>query len=134
SSAYRTFVSFSTGAMVSGEKVVALEKPSITSGHGSTFIDMAFNVNQYKSNWNNEFVVVGLGGPSPIKGATIQELPLVQSANPTQYYARPLLVFMIPSSTATTGFPAQYVGCFLPDGTSQRSNAANFNSGQVTAN
>lgn len=121
-------------AVNTGTQVVTLVKSSITSGHGSTFIDKAFNINQYKANWANEYVVVGLGGPTSLKGATLSEVPLVQSANPSQYYARALCVFMIPAAGATSTFPAQYVGSFLPDGTSMRTNIDNYNSSNVTAN
>jgi prepilin-type N-terminal cleavage/methylation domain-containing protein len=117
-----------------GTEVATLVKTPITSGHGSTFIDNAFSIDQFKSNWNHEFVVVGLGGPTGLKGATLTEVPLVQSANPTQYYARVLCVFMIPAPGATNVFPAQYVGCFLPDGTSLRQNVDSFNSANVRAN
>lgn len=118
-----------------GTEVVTLVKNAIASGHGSTFIDKAFNINQYKSNWNNEFVVVGLGGPTSLKGATLSEIPLVQSADPSKYYARVMCVFMVPGTgTTATLFPAQYVGSFLPDGTSLRSNVDSFNSANVTAN
>lgn len=118
----------------SGKKVVALVKAPIANGHGSTFIDNAFSIDQFKSNWANEFIVVGLGGPTSIKGSTLTEVPLVQSADPTKNYARALCVFMIPPAGATTGFRAQYVGCFLPDGTSLRTNIDSYNSSTVTAN
>ncbi len=119
----------------SGKKVVMLVKDSITSGHGSTFIDKAFSINQYRKDGRGkqvltdyEYVVVGLGGPTSIKGMTMQEIPLVQSANPVQYYARVLVVYKIPIAGATDIFPAEYVGSFLPDGTSLRSNVDSFNS------
>jgi len=115
-------------------QVVTLSKATITSGHGSTFIDNAFNINQFKANFVNEYVVVGLGGPTSLKGSTMTEIPLVQSAEPTKYYARVLCVFMIPPAGATTGFPAQYVGSFLPDGTSLRNNVDKFNAQNVTTN
>lgn len=118
-----------------GKKVVMLVKDSITAGHGSTFIDKAFSINQYRKDGRGkqvladyEYVVVGLGGPTSIKGMTMQEIPLVQSANPVQYYARVLCVYRIPLAGATDVFPAEYVGSFLPDGSSLRSNVDNFNS------
>lgn len=118
-----------------GTKVVTLVKNPVPNGHGSSFIDKAFSINQFKSNWNNEFVVVGLGGPTALKGATLSEIPLVQSADPTKYYARVMCVFMVPGTgTSATAFPAQYVGSFLPDGTSLRSNIDSYNSANVTAN
>lgn len=121
-------------SIATGKKVVALVKTPIAGGHGSTFIDNAFSIDQFKNNWVNEFVVVGLGGPTALKGSTLTEVPIVQSADPTKYYARALCVFMIPPAGATTGFRAQYVGCFLPDGTSLRTNIDSYNSSTVTAN
>lgn len=118
----------------SGRNVAMLVKTPIASGHGSTFIDNAFSIDQFKNNWNHEFVVVGLGGPTGLKGSTLTEVPLIQSANPSQYYARVMCVFMVPAAGATNTFPAQYVGCFLPDGTSMRQNVDKFNSAQVKAN
>lgn len=121
--------------ITSNAKAVTLVKTPIAQGHGSTFIDKAFSIDQYKSNWNNEFVVVGLGGPTSLKGATMTEIPLVQSADPTKYYSRVLCVYMVPgTSTTATGFKAQYIGSFLPDGTSLRSNVDNYNANNVTAN
>lgn len=113
--------------LAANTQVVALVKTPIADGHGSTFIDNAFNINQYKTNsWANEYVVCGLGGPTGLKGKTIMELPIVQSADPTNYYARPLCVYMIPATGSTKTFPAQYVGCFLPDRTSSRHNQDNY--------
>lgn len=121
--------------LADGKKVVTLIKDNITSGHGSTFIDNAFNLNQYRRDkkgnlvFDYEYVVCGLGGPTNIKGQTMNELPLVQSADPSKYYARVLVVYKIPKagSTGSAVFPAQYVGCFLPDGTTSRQNVDNFN-------
>lgn len=74
-----------------------------------------------------EFIVLGVGFNSTLRGATLVEVPLVQGADPANYYARMLCVFMVPSSAATTSFPARYVGCFLPDGTSLRNNLDKYN-------
>lgn len=122
-------------AMADGKKVVMLVKTPIATGagHGSTFIDRALNLNQYRKDpkgvpvFNHEYVVVGLGGPTSIRGAAMTEIPVVQSADPTQYYSRVICVYRIPAAGATTTFPAKYVGCFLPDGTSLRQNIDNFN-------
>jgi prepilin-type N-terminal cleavage/methylation domain-containing protein len=121
-------------SIATSAQVVTLSKSPVASGHGSTFIDNAFSIDQFKANYANEFIVIGLGGPTSLKGSTITEIPLVQSADPSKYYARVLCVFMIPPAGSTTSFPAQYVGCFLPDGTSLRSNVDKFNSNNVTAN
>lgn len=121
--------------LAEGTAVTALVKTPIADGHGSTFIDNAFNINQYKSeSWDNEFIVCGLGGPTGIKGRTLTELPLVQSADPTNYYARALCVYMVPATGSTKTFAAQYVGCFLPDRTSQRQNVDNFSAADVPLN
>jgi prepilin-type N-terminal cleavage/methylation domain-containing protein len=122
-------------SIASGAKVVTLVKVPVTTGHGSTFIDKAFSIDQYKSNWNNEYVVVGLGGPTSLKGATMSEIPLVQSANPAKYYSRVMCVYMVPGTLSTaTSFTAQFVGSFMPDGTSLRSNVDAYNGANVTAN
>lgn len=121
-----------------GKKVVMLIEDSITSGHGSTFIDNAFSLNQYRTDKRGkqvltdyDYVVCGLGGPTNIKGQTMSEIPLVQSADPSKYYARVLAVYKVPKagSTGTDVFPAEYVGSFLPDGTSLRQNVDLFNAG-----
>jgi prepilin-type N-terminal cleavage/methylation domain-containing protein len=123
--------------LATGTKVVMLEEDNITSGHGSTFIDNAFSLNQYRRDGRGkqvladyDYVVVGLGGPTSIKGMTMQEIPLVQSANPVQYYARMICVFKVPKAGATGAdvTPAEFVGSFLPDGTSLRGNVDSFNS------
>jgi hypothetical protein len=80
------------------------------------------------TNANNQYVVFGLGGMTTIRGAMTRDVPLISSADPTQTYARVLCVFMIPGTGSTaTSFPAKYVGCFLPDGTSQRMNMDKYN-------
>lgn len=116
-----------------GKKVVTLVKTPIASGHGSTFIDKALNLNQFRKTpqgvpvFDYEYVVVGLGGPTSIRGATMTEIPVVQSADPTKYYSRMICVYRIPAAGASVTFPARYVGSFLPDGTSLRQNVDNFN-------
>ena len=83
---------------------------------------------------NNEFVVLGLGAYSNLRGSAIAEVPLVQSADPTHYYARVLCIYMIPSSTAAAQdkFPATFLGCILPDGTSRTANIEQYNNSRDT--
>lgn len=123
-------------SITSGAKAVTLRKPPVTTGHGSTFIDKAFSIDQFKSGgWDKEYVVVGLGGPTSLKGVTLTEIPLIQSATPSQYYARVMCVFKVPGTgTTATGFTAQYVGCFMPDGSSLRSNVEAYGKANVAAN
>lgn len=122
--------------LADGKKVVMLIEDNITSGHGSTFIDNAFSLNQFRTDRRGkqvltdyDYIVCGLGGPTNIKGQTMTEIPLVQSADPSKYYARVMAVFKVPKagSTGTDIFPAEYIGCFLPDGTSLRQNVDAFN-------
>lgn len=121
--------------LADGKKVVMLVEDNITSGHGSTFIDNAFNLNQYRTDkfgknvlTEYDYVVCGLGGPTNIKGQTMAEIPLVQSADPANYYARVLVVFQVPKAGETGVIrPARYVGSFLPDGTTIRQNVDSFN-------
>jgi type II secretory pathway pseudopilin PulG len=112
-----------------------LVKTPLVNGHGSTFIDKALGIDDKKTvTWANEFVVFGMGGPTSVKGATMEEIPLIQSAFPAKYYARVMCVYMVPPTGSTTPFTAQYVGCFLPDGTSLRDNIDSYNSSNVTSN
>lgn len=76
---------------------------------------------------NNDYLVLGLGGMTTLRGAMMRDVPLISSADPNNFYARVLCVFMVPGNTNTTSFPAKYIGCFLPDGTSQRMNLENYN-------
>ncbi len=78
------------------------------------------------TNANHQYVVFGLGGMTTIRGAMTRDVPLISSADPNQSYARVLCVFKIPSDGAPW-FRAEYVGCFLPDGTSQRMNMDKYN-------
>jgi prepilin-type N-terminal cleavage/methylation domain-containing protein len=106
-----------------------------TYGHNVLFSDKAFSIQPYTAEWNNTFVVVGFGNESGLKRNTAQETPLFTSAKPGQYYARALVVFMVPgssvTSTTSTGyFPAKYVGCFAPDGTCLMDNMNSFSRSQ----
>lgn len=116
-------------ALVSGGKLLALTmKPEVVGEPRRTELDASFRFHQYQDgDSNNEFVVLGLGQWSTIQGSAAMQVPLIQSADPTNNYARVCCVFMIPSSTASTSFPARYVGCFLPDGTTARDNMSKYN-------
>lgn len=109
--------------LVDGGKVVKLTALGVATLGGE------FQVNQ-----NNtvtpvayEFIVLGLGSNANVQGATMVQSPLIQSADPSNNYARVCCVYLIPSSTATTSFPAKYLGCFMPDGTTSRKNMENYN-------
>lgn len=109
-----------------------------TYGHNVLFSDKAFSIQPYTAEWSNNFVVVGFGNEAGLKRNTAQETPLFSSAKPGQYYARGLLVFMVPgpsvtSTTSTSYFPAKYVGCFAPDGTCLMDNMNSYSRSQ-TAN
>ena len=118
-------------AIANDGKVVTLVKNPITTTHGDTVIDSAFGINQHSPMWANEFVVFGLGGAAEVKGTTMTEVPLALSANPLTYYARALCVYMIPATGANSIFPAQFVGTFLPDGSTLRHNVDKYH---VTSN
>lgn len=113
--------------LAAGDKVLQLT----TTGSGisrRTVLDGGFRVNQYQDgDFDNEFVVLGLGSSSTLQGSAAMQIPLIQSADPTNNYARVCCVFMVPSSSSTTVFPARYVGCFLPDGTTARDNISRYN-------
>lgn len=118
--------------VATGLSLPALVKQSFT-GHGSTFLDRAFNVLPVfgaggTSTPNpNEYVVLGIGLSSTLRGTSIMDAATVSSADPTQYYARMLCVYRIPPTGSATSFPAQYVGSFLPDGTCQKDNIDKYN-------
>jgi prepilin-type N-terminal cleavage/methylation domain-containing protein len=71
----------------------------------------------------HDYVVVGLGSSTSIRGSVMAEVPMLHSADPSRYYARVLCVFMVPM-TGTEA--AKYVGCFMPDGSSLRSNLERY--------
>jgi hypothetical protein len=73
-----------------------------------------------------DYVVVGLGTSTTIRGSVMTDVPMMHGSDPSRYYARVLCVFMVPGSGTSTMFPAKYVGCFLPDGSSLRSNLERY--------
>lgn len=77
---------------------------------------------------DKDFVVLGLGGMNSLRGNIVRDVPLISSADPNNHYARVLCVFMIPDAGSTAAlFPAKYIGCFMPDGTSLRMNLDDYN-------
>ncbi|MBA4019321.1 MAG: hypothetical protein C0483_19315 [Pirellula sp.] len=112
--------------LAAGGKVQVLSRTN-----AATLLREAFGLNTGHPDLlaNNEFVVLGLGAFSNMRGSAIAEVPLVQSADPTHHYARVLCVYMIPSSTAAAQdkFPATFLGCVLPDGTSRTANIEQYN-------
>lgn len=113
--------------MAVGTSVPVLVKPTY-NGHGSTFIDRAFNVNPYNPGIANEFIVLGVGYSSKLRGSVLHDVPIVQSAEPSKHYARVLCVYMIPpaGTPPEQAFRAQFVGSFLPDGTCMADNSMNY--------
>lgn len=106
-----------------------------TTGTGDSrrpVLNAGFSVNQYQDgDWGNDFVVLGLGQSSSLQGSAAMLVPLIQSADPTNNYARVCCVYMVPSSSPNaTVFPARYVGCFLPDGTTARDNISRYNNSE----
>jgi len=82
----------------------------------------------------SELIVLGLGGNVTVQGATMMQAPLIQNADPANHYARVCCVYQIPSDAAAVAaaalgqtLPARYIGCFMPDGTSNRKNMENYN-------
>jgi prepilin-type N-terminal cleavage/methylation domain-containing protein len=105
-------------------------------GHNVLFSDRAFSIQPFTPMWANNFVVVGFGNEANLKRNAVQDTPLFVSANPSKYYARGLLVFMVPpasvtTTTSTSYFKAKYVGCFAPDGTCLMDNLNGFNQSQT---
>ncbi|HWA98388.1 MAG TPA: hypothetical protein VG713_07845 [Pirellulales bacterium] len=121
--------------LASGTSVASLFVPTTSTSpawtaHGSTFPDRAFNINPFNAGATDTFVVFGVGQPCSLRGASIQDSPIVQGATPTKYYARMLAVYHIPGPTASMSdpFAAQFVGTFCPDGTCINDNLAKYNS------
>lgn len=119
-------------AVAAGANFPAIVKDTSWAGHGSTFLDRAFNVLPTFSSGGSgmtttpptdEFIVLGIGQSSSLRGSVITDAAIVQAADPARYYARMLCVYNIPAAGASVGFPAQYVGSFMPDGTSAKDNA-----------
>lgn len=124
--------------LAEGSQVCGLTVQGTSSGwtsHGSTFPDRALNLNPFNvgpdSGKDLSFVVFGVGQPCSLRGTTLQESPLLQAADPNQYYARMLCVYMIPGPSSTSSFTAQFVGSFAPDGTCLNDNLIKFNSSDV---
>lgn len=88
------------------------------------------------TDYDNQFIVLGLGMSANLRGSTIAESPIVQSSDPLNYYPRVLCVFMIPPTSAAIAdtFPAKFLGCLLPDGTSRNENVENYNNSRSTLN
>lgn len=114
-------------SVTTGTKAVTLITTTVSSSSYDKLVFAKDVAGQSNVDVNNEFVVMGVGFGTTMRGATMVEVPLVQGADPTNYYARMLCVFMVPASTTTATFPAKYVGCFLPDGTSLRNNLDKYN-------
>lgn len=109
------------------------------AGHGSTFLDRAFNVLPSFGPTGpvenpNEYVVLGVGLSSSLRGSQLHDAPIVPAADPTQYYARVLCVYKVPPTSSTTGFKAQFVGAFLPDGTCINDNVNKFHESSKNVN
>lgn len=111
-----------------GGKVVLLSK---TSAGAARILQDATAVGQSHASYhvNNEFVLLGLGGDSALRGTVATEVPLIQSADPLHNYARVICIYMIPRTGAAASdvFAAVFVGCILPDGTSRSDNVESYN-------
>jgi prepilin-type N-terminal cleavage/methylation domain-containing protein len=113
-------------SLSAGTIVVMLNKTSLnTSG---TLAGDLFSARELsETSAANDYVVVGLGTATTIRGTVMTEVPMLHGSDPSRYYSRVLCVFMVPGTGSTaTAFPAKYVGCFLPDGSSLRSNLERY--------
>jgi prepilin-type N-terminal cleavage/methylation domain-containing protein len=105
-----------------GATVVTLNKAPLTAG-GTLTGDLFSALELSETNTANDYVVVGLGTATTIRGSVMTDVPMLHGADPSRYYSRVLCVFMVTGTApGATPFPARYVGCFLPDGSSLRSN------------
>lgn len=120
-------------AIAQGRTVLTLVKPATFGGHYHDWADRAFGINQFNAKgFASEYVVFGLAGPTSLRGNTILESPVIQGANPQDNYARVLCVFRVPATDGSqTDFPAQYVGCFGPDGTTINDNLKKYENSNV---
>jgi Tfp pilus assembly protein PilE len=114
--------------IATGTEVMRIVKPPVTTPNGSTFLDIAFGLNATKADkWANEFVVFGLGTQTEMRGNTMTDVPIVQSATPINFYARVLCVYMIPPANGAST-RAKYIGCFMPDGSTLPGNLQDYSS------
>jgi hypothetical protein len=112
--------------IAAGTQIVTLDKTSLTSS--ASLSGEMFSARELsETNVANDYVVVGLGSATTIRGSVMTEVPMLHGADPSNYYARVLCVFMVPGTgSGATAFPARYVGCFLPDGSSLRGNLERY--------
>jgi type II secretory pathway pseudopilin PulG len=113
--------------VANGGKVAQLS----TSTGAARIMQDATAVGQSNASYHedNEFILLGLGGNSALRGTVATEVPLIQSADPLHNYARVICIYMIPRTGAAAEevFPAVFVGCILPDGTSRTDNLESYN-------
>jgi prepilin-type N-terminal cleavage/methylation domain-containing protein len=119
-----------TGSVVrpigAGTTMVTLNKTPLTSSAAITG-DLFSARELSETNPDNDYVVVGMGTATTIRGSVVTDVPMLHGADPSRYYSRVLCVFMVPGTgSGATAFPAKYVGCFLPDGSSLRSNLERY--------
>ena len=112
--------------LVNGGNVITLTLDGISALGGE------FQSSHATAEEPNELVVFGLGSNVTVQGATMMQIPLIQNSDPANHYARVLCVYQIPVGTATVAFPARYIGCFMPDGTTARKNIENYNSNAIS--
>ncbi len=124
-------------SLAAGDQLAGLMVPLNTgttpawAGHGTTFPDRAFNINPFNggAHSSSAFVVFGVGNQGSLRGTTLVESPVCQSADPLKNYARVMIVYRLPAASSATKaeFPAQFVGAFSPTGTSINDNITTYN-------
>jgi general secretion pathway protein G len=76
----------------------------------------------------NTFVVFGLGPRNTMVGTLHQSAPIYESAKPDSFYARAILIFMVPN-TMTSVTKARFIGAIAPDGRSIQDSLSDYNKG-----
>lgn len=82
----------------------------------------------------NDFIVFGIGPRSTLVQTIIQEAPIVEAAQPSKYYARPLAVFMVSKTASDTDTvtKAKFLGMLGPDGRGKGDTRNAYNNVSVT--
>lgn len=105
----------------------------VTTGTHVNFASGVVNLQQLDSvSQGASYVVFGLGPSTSLRGTTVVDVPLVNSGNPRNDYARMMCVFLLPASgTDEASWRARFVGSFLPDGSSLRDNLNDYNNAKT---
>ncbi|MFN4261886.1 MAG: type II secretion system protein [Gemmataceae bacterium] len=99
--------------------ITRLQKPDVGNFSPTTWqpvtvlLDRGMGVNPFKAvRYASPHIVLGIGNHNELKGNIMQDAPLFQTVQPTDFYARAMAVYEIPPG----GAKARFVGVIGPDG------------------